>query len=46
MLAEILDHVVSLELTVHDYVEADLFLKLDALCDLLLVELNVLFPGL
>ena len=43
MLAEILDHVVSFEFAVNDYVEADVFLLLDALTDLVLVERNILF---
>ena len=45
MLTEILDHVISFELAVNDYVETDLFLQLDALADLVLVERDVLFLG-
>src|SRR6266446_1195074 len=42
LLAEILDHVVALELAVHEHVQSDLFLKRDGLRDLFLNELIVL----
>src|SRR6267154_5263031 len=45
LLAEVLDHVVALELAVHEHVEPDLFLQLDRLGDLRLDEAIVVLGG-
>ena len=45
MLTKVLYHVVTLELTVNENVKTNLFLELDALCDLVLVEVYILLLG-
>ena len=45
MVAEVLDHVVALELAVDEHVYVQLLLHLDAVGNLLLVEVNVLCLG-
>src|SRR5712691_5404205 len=45
LLAEVLDHVVALELPVHEHVETEIFLQLDRLGDLRFDELVILLGG-
>ena len=42
---EIFHHVITFKFTMHNHIEANFFLQLDAFCNLLLVESDILFLG-